>query len=170
MLRIPAEAEKGDTNREYPMSPEFAELLATVPEGDRFGWVFRPMTKQGDPMSRSRHSVGKRVSEVGKGAGVVTGDCKRRGKTVTTFAGAHDLRRAFGVRWAKRVEPFELKEIMRHETLAVTLQYYVGKNARSTAASMRRAVENEQGESLSTLLSTPGPNAKTPKHETSIKQ
>lgn len=171
ILRIPADAEKGDVHRMFPMPPELAELLETVPDGDRHGWVFRPLTKQGEPMSRSRHTVGPRVSAIGKAAGVVTGECRRGGKTVRTFARAHDLRRAFGVRWANRgITPFELSEIMRHETLAITKQYYVGENANATADSMWRAVEKESDGKLSTLLSTVASGPETTNHENPIKQ
>jgi len=52
------------------MSPELAELLQTIPTEDRQGWVFRPLTKGGEPLGRSRHNVGPRVSEIGKKAGM----------------------------------------------------------------------------------------------------
>lgn len=40
MLRIPAEAEKGNQDRTLPITPEFAELLQTVPQQERRGRVF----------------------------------------------------------------------------------------------------------------------------------
>ena len=49
------------------------------------------------------------------------------------YASAHDLRRSFGDRWAKRVMPAELKEMMRHESIETTLRYYVSSNAERTA-------------------------------------
>ena len=35
-------------------------------------------------------------------------------------ASAHDLRRAFGERWAARLMPAQLMELMRHETIETT--------------------------------------------------
>jgi integrase len=50
------------------------------------------------------------------------------------FASAHDLRRSFGERWASRVMPQVLMELMRHESIDTTMKFYVGRNAQSTAA------------------------------------
>ena len=47
---------------------------------------------------------------------------------------AHDLLRAFGERWAARLMPAQLMELMRHETIETTLSHYVGRNAERTAA------------------------------------
>jgi hypothetical protein len=41
------------------------------------------------------------------------------------YASAHDLRRAFGTRWAKRVMPAVLKRLMRHASIDTTMTYYV---------------------------------------------
>jgi len=65
------------------------------------------------------HEVGRVISAIGKKAGVVVN--KADGK----FASAHDLRRAFGTRWAKRVMPAILKRLMRHSTVQTTMGYYV---------------------------------------------
>ncbi|MFM7414141.1 MAG: hypothetical protein ACKO6E_13180, partial [Planctomycetota bacterium] len=45
---------------------------------------------------------------------------------VKKTASAHDLRRAFGERWAARLMPAQLMELMRHESIDTTLSYYVG--------------------------------------------
>ena len=62
---------------------------------------------------------------------------KRDGKlvVVTTrkFASAHDLRRAFGTRWAKRVMPAVLQRLMRHAEIGTTMKYYVTMDADSVA-------------------------------------
>ncbi len=39
----------------------------------------------------------------------------------------HDLRRSFGERWATRVMPQVLMELMRHESIEATMNYYVGR-------------------------------------------
>lgn len=48
-------------------------------------------------------------------------------------ASAHDLRRAFGQRWATRVMPQILMQLMRHEEIATTMKFYVGREAEATA-------------------------------------
>jgi integrase len=70
--------------------------------------------------------VSKVVSSIGEKAKVRV-DVKKT-------ASAHDLRRAFGERWAARLMPAQLMELMRHETIETTLSYYVGRNAERTAA------------------------------------
>lgn len=66
LFRIDAEAEKGKTHRLLPMAPEFAMLLEEVPIEQRKGWVFQPLTVTGNPVARSRHAVGPRVSKIGE--------------------------------------------------------------------------------------------------------
>jgi integrase len=66
LFRIDAEAEKGKTHRLLPMAPEFATLLEEVPIEQRKGWVFQPLTVTGNPVARSRHAVGPRVSKIGE--------------------------------------------------------------------------------------------------------
>ncbi len=43
---------------------------------------------------------------------------------------------SFGERWAQRVMPQVLKELMRHGEIDTTLRYYVGRNAATTAATI----------------------------------
>ena len=65
------------------------------------------------------------------------------GKATVKFASAHDLRRSFGERWASRLMPQVLKELMRHESIETTLNFYVGRNAQTTA----RAIWDQYGKS-----------------------
>jgi hypothetical protein len=55
-------------------------------------------------------------------------------------ASAHDLRRSFGERWAPRVMPQILMQLMRHESIETTLKFYVGRNAETTAEALWQAV------------------------------
>ena len=148
MLRIPAEAEKGGTHRLLPITPEFAELLATIPEDERRGRVFKLLTKVGEPAKPTRHVVGPRVADIGRAAGVVTDQREKKGELVKEFASAHDLRRAFGFRWSRRVMPTILRELMRHESIETTMKYYVGVNAEATADELWKAVESNLGTKL----------------------
>ena len=70
--------------------------------------------------------VSKIVSAIGRRANVLVGADKT--------ASAHDLRRAFGERWASRLMPAQLMELKRHESIETTLSFYVGRNAERTAA------------------------------------
>lgn len=129
MLRIPAEAEKAHRDRVLPIAPEFLELLQSVPEAQRRGRVFRVDHREG--------VVGKMVSSFGKAAGVVVDDSGKQRK----FASAHDLRRSFGARWARKVMPTVLREMMRHSSLQTTMAYYVGADATETAKALWATVE-----------------------------
>ena len=63
---------------------------------------------------------------------------------VVKFASAHDLRRSFGERWASRVMPKDLMELMRHESIGTTMRFYVGQNAERTADAAWAAYEAVQ--------------------------
>jgi integrase len=128
MLRIPAALEKGHKDRLLPMAPEFAKLLASVPETDRTGPVFKLARIDGKPGRPSSDAVSKAVSKIGAKANVRVGETKT--------ASAHDLRRAFGERWSAKLMPAQLTELMRHESIETTLTYYVGRNAERTAAAL----------------------------------
>ena len=78
------------------------------------------------------------IAEMGKAANVKVSE-SRKGKV--KFASAHDLRRAFGFRWAMRVMPAVLQQLMRHESIETTMQFYVGKNAEVAADALWAAIE-----------------------------
>ncbi len=142
MLRIPAETEKAHRDRLLPMAPEFATLLQGVPERERRGRVFKLRDSDGTLLRGGRCVVGKIVSAIGKSANVLVND---KGKS----ASAHDLRRAFGQRWAQRVMPTVLRELMRHEDINTTMKYYVGQNAEATADVLWAAVGDTLGDTAS---------------------
>lgn len=70
------------------------------------------------------------ICEIGRKATVVVN------KEQNKFASAHDLRRAFGTRWASRITPALLQQIMRHASIETTLKYYVEQNADALAAEL----------------------------------
>jgi integrase len=145
MLRIPAEAEKGHQDRLLPMTPEFAELLATVSAQERRGRVFKLMAADGQPLTSAACDISKIVTAIGKAAGVVVDERTKGDETVKKFASAHDLRRAFGQRWAARVMPTVLRELMRHTDISTTMKFYVGQNAEVTADALWAAAGNTLG-------------------------
>lgn len=124
---IRGQLEKGKKDRLHPMAPEFAELLRAVPDDERSGNVFKLPA-----VTRSRVShVG---SAIGKRAGLLVRKDAMTGQE--KYASFHDLRRSCALRWAEVLMPQELMEFMRHSSMQVTLDYYVGQRAIQTAAKM----------------------------------
>lgn len=144
MLRITAEAEKGHKDRLLPIVPEFAEFLEAIPGEDREGRVFNPKPSRQHGSRMRTDSVSKVVCQIGKAANVVVQTVEGKVK----YASAHDLRRAFGERWAMKVMPTVLMVLMRHESIDTTMRYYVGRNAETVADSVWSAA------STSTSVST----------------
>ena len=56
---------------------------------------------------------------------------------VPVYASAHDLRRSFGNRWSRIVEPTVLRDLMRHASVVTTEKYYGGINAKKTLKHLR---------------------------------
>ena len=90
-------------------------------------------------MARDKHKWSIIVAKIGREAGVVTDP--EKGAT----ASAHDLRRAFGYRWSRRVMPAQLMALMRHSSIETTMTFYVGQNAEATAAELWDALGNPEG-------------------------
>jgi integrase len=130
MLRIPAEAEKGHKDRLLPLAPEFAEYILRTPEAQRTGFVFNLTPRRVKwPRRPSVVTVMRVTGLIGERAGIKV----KVDSDNVKFASAHDLRRSFGQRWASRVMPQVLMELMRHESIETTMAYYVGRNAQTTA-------------------------------------
>jgi len=139
-LRFLAEAQKSGKDEILPAVPDFAAFLLETPEAERIGRVFRLANQAGRPVTRNEAS--KIVASVGRKAGVVTN------KAEGHYATAHDLRRSFGTRWAKRVTSSVLRRLMRHAAIATTEAYYVDLDAADLAADLRArfpAVGNTSG-------------------------
>jgi len=140
-FRIRAEAEKGRRDRYLPMTPDFAQFILQTPSEARVGRVFRlEGLRTGRPITCKR--VSRIVSAIGHAAGVVVD--KGRGKHVS----AHDLRRSFGTRWARRVMPAVLQKLMRHASIETTMRYYVDLDADELAEDLwqlHRRIEQAHG-------------------------
>jgi integrase len=127
-LRIWAEAEKGRRDRKLPLTPDFAEWLLQTPQPQRTGIVF--------PIEAAHHEqmhdkyISHTICAIGKNAAIIVN--KEAGK----YASAHDLRRSFGTRWAKRVMPAVLQKLMRHSAIETTLRYYADIDADELAADL----------------------------------
>lgn len=169
VLRILSSTEKGGKDRVYPISPEFAALLRETPVAQRRGLVFPLQTRQ-VASSDIRRSVGQvgvvyasqRITKLGELAGVVTHVDPVTGDE--HHAGAHDLRRTFGTRWSRIVKPLVLKDMMRHESLDTTLDYYVDLDADEVASDIWSAW-NESRAKAPAARKTPRRKAKTKRNE-----
>jgi integrase len=117
-----------------------------VPECERRGRVFKLLDVDGTLLPASFSIVGKLVSKIGAKAGIVVDERTKGGETTRKFASAHDLRRAFGQRWAAKVMPTVLRELMRHEDSGTTRSFYVGQNAEATAEAVWSAVGDTLGD------------------------
>ena len=126
VLAFDADAQKSGKVELSPLAPEAVELLEPLQE--QAGYVFAPQCRDGSAMARDIHKLNKVISLIGrKAAGVVVDHVK--GKCVS----AHDLRRAFGYRWSRRVETLELADLMRHASIETTRTYYLGQNAKASS-------------------------------------
>jgi integrase len=124
-FKVLAESEKGHCDRLLPMAPDFAAWLSRTPVRDRRGKVFK--------MGLASSTVAKQIGRIGKAAGVIVAES---GKHAT----AQDLRRSFGSRWARRVKPAVLQQLMRHSSIETTMQYYVHLDAESVGAELAAAM------------------------------
>jgi len=179
MLRIPASLEKGNKDRLLSITPDFMEFLLATPRAERRGPVFPIETLRGPVRRLDTRYVSSVVSDIGEAAGVkVASKMKKDPKTgkeveKVKFASAHDLRRSFGERWARRVLPIVLQELMRHESIETTLRYYVGTNAKLTAQAVWESVnaalpklEGQEGNTLGNTTPTEAKNGCDPKAAT----
>ncbi len=104
-----------------------AVLLEETPEDQRTKFLFNPGRERGEGRYQDVKRVGKIITAIGKGSGVVV---NTKGKP----ASAHDLRRSFGQRLADAgVPPWELQSIMRHSRLETTERYYLKHDAADQA-------------------------------------
>jgi integrase len=125
-FRIKGSAQKSRKDELVPMTPDFAEFLMRTPKAERHGRVFKLVdVETGAPLGE--FTVSKMVSAIGEAAGVIVDPVE--GKTAT----AHDLRRSFCTRWAKRVMPAVLRKLARHANIATTMSFYVDLDADEVA-------------------------------------
>lgn len=145
MLIFPGAFQKNRQDQIVPITPDFADWLRD--RQDPTGFVFQPLC-QGLDERVDRLWASRLISRIGEKAGIVVKETfAESGKKTDHFATAHDLRRSFGARWARKVLPPVLRELMRHSDIKTTLDYYAGRNAESLAESLYSQIEakNQQG-------------------------
>jgi integrase len=142
-LQIQGTAEKGGKDRSLPLAPEAAELLQTVPESEREGLVFKLTWQRNSRKPARVDTVSPIISSIGNKAGVKVAEKKT--------ASAHDLRRSFGLRWADRVKPHVLQQLMRHASITTTLTFYVQSDADDMAEAVWSAFDRKLDSSTKSL-------------------
>jgi integrase len=131
-------AQKNHCVTELPMTPEFEQLLSGVPTSARHGYVFSAEGKKG---RLTAPAVGRIIAAAGKAAGIKVGWYERTRKP--KYASAHDLRRSFCDFYKQRLTINELKELMRHSSIATTNTYYLSVEAQSLGQKLRAAPPRE---------------------------
>lgn len=126
-FRIRNRAQKSKRAQLAPITPDFSEFL--LKEKEQTGFVFNPLGHNGCRVSAD--CLGRIVSSIGDKAGIITDTETGRHAT------CHDFRRSFGDRWARKVMPPDLKELMRHRSIETTMKYYVGRDVDSISARLR---------------------------------
>jgi integrase len=140
VAHIEADSQKSHRGETIPLAPEFGELLKAVPSDQRNGFVFSPIDQKG---KRASLNVAIRtISDIGRKTNAKTWTNAKSGKT--KCATAHDLRRSFGTRWASRVMPAVLQQMMRHASIQTTMRFYVTRNAVTAGDVIREAFEKNQ--------------------------
>lgn len=123
-LHVQAEGEKGFQDRLIPLTPDFARFAQGL---------YLPNTRRVFALGRrglSQCTVGRVISKIGKATGITVNAEQSK------YASAHDLRRSFGTRWASKVKPVVLKDLMRHSSVTTTLTYYVSLDCDEVAESL----------------------------------
>jgi integrase len=125
-FRIDGSAQKSGKDELLPMAPDLAEWILQTSADERRGRVFKLNDlRTGQPLGN--RAIGGTVCEIGETAGVVVN------KAEAKYASAHDYRRAFGTRWAKRVMPAVLQRLMRHANIQTTMKFYADVDSDAVA-------------------------------------
>lgn len=125
VIRFAAEGQKANRVDVVPLTPEATELLDQETPQEPSGFVLLPSRRSRDP-----HWPSRRISAIGAKAGVFTAPGKP--------GSAHDLRRAFATKWANRVMPAALMQLMRHRSTSTTMKFYVSNDTEELAALLAR--------------------------------
>lgn len=149
-LMIDGDNQKNRQTLVYPVVDDFAEFLLKTSEVDRKGFVFNASRANG-AVSRRVDTVSNWIVDIGKAATVKVDEKDGSEK----FASSHDIRRAFGTRWAKIVPSSLLQQLMRHSNIETTMKFYVNITAKDTMSEIRRHVrKNSQAGSEGTTEAT----------------
>ncbi len=143
-LHIPGKRQKKRKRQIYPVVPEFAKFLRDIPPNKRTGYVFNPLRQDGQRYV-DLGSVSQVIADVGRAAGIVV---KVLESGEVKYASAQDLRRTFGLRWAKRVNSLTLKSLMRHSNIKTTETYYAISDASETSRELEAKFGKQDGHDI----------------------
>lgn len=164
-LVVPS-TQKNGMHQEIPMLPGLRELLLSVPERDRTGWIVNPQPvkyqlrlpdnrRSASRVSRStkrltKEHVSRVIAKIGKEARVVVRPADERTKSRVKYASAHDLRRGCALRLINAgVSAETLMVVMRHADFATTQKFYgATRSTQSAAAEVREKMSAGQNHSL----------------------
>jgi integrase len=118
LIKFAANTDKHKLEKYHPISPELVKLLRERRQNS--GKVF-PLTGERGEIQHA-DTLGDAIRHACR---TVWGD--RPGRPPT----AHSFRRAYGDRWAMRVNPTVLTKLMRHADISTTLGYYAKMEALS---------------------------------------
>lgn len=121
------EGHKGRRDETTPIPPDLFDWLVETPPRERHGLIAPVFGERGEPITRG-DSASKAVARIGRAARAVVDGAR--------CAAAHDFRRAFGSRWAMKVPPVVLQQMMRHRQIETTLKYYIGLDVSNVGASI----------------------------------
>jgi len=139
-LMIDGDNQKNRQTLVYPVVDDFAEFLLNTLEDRREGFVFNAFRNNGI-VSRRVDTVSNWIVDIGQAAKVKVDEKDGTEK----FASSHDIRRAFGTRWAKIVPSGILQQLMRHSSVETTMKFYVNITAKDTLAEVRRHLKKNLG-------------------------
>lgn len=142
-LWLPHYMQKNKKTQEIPLCPWFDGLLQEIPENERTGWVFNPMSldvqlgRKPRTERLSAQHVGKVLTRIGKRSGVIVDEGNPRTGSPAKYASCHDLRRTFAQNLADNNVPAKLtSKLMRHADERTTARYYQVPNVQKEAGEL----------------------------------
>lgn len=176
-LVIPSTQKNGEY-QVIPMLPGLRDLLLSVPEEARTGWVVDPRpveyqlqlsderkslhtaSRQIERLTKER--VSRLIARIGQQAEVIVRRADARQGTRVKYASAHDLRRGCALRLINAgVSAETLMVIMRHADFATTQKFYGAmRSAQSAAAEVQEKLSADQNPAfVGGLMGGQEPNA-----------
>ena len=137
LLFFPGDQQKNGREQMVPILPEAAEFLRETPAKKRTGLVF-PLQGARAPITTSDRAS-RIISAIGRRAGVITKIDPETNEV--RHATAHDLRRSFATRLAKRVPADLLQEMMRHADIKTTKTHYAEIDAKHLSEQLQNALQ-----------------------------
>ena len=107
------------------MLPGLKQLLQTIPERKREGFVVNLKLKRNRGKRLTVDCISRTIAQIGKEAGVVVTKENKAAGVRTKYASAHDLRRGCAARLINSgVSAETVKVVMRHADFATTEKHY----------------------------------------------